>query len=289
MVDFNDTIEWMGDVPILRILIKFLKKMGYFKDHKRLYQIENKIKALGNSFRRIEVPFEKILEGKRLEIPCLILLRQKDNKIFTSEKLSLLGFKMSHRAMGMYVLPPLEIIKYKIHDKKSLKKFFVTKFDFNEESITNLRFCILFDLNKQYYSFRHNSIKNKETKPVFDLIQEDIIKYLGEKKALRYVKEYYKEQWHKKESEIIASTPLQHISYEFLDSENFGRLADKEIEILDYMKKQKYIPDYSFLSLSKISKKNLKRTLIKFLGEIEEIGEISKKIIDQAEFMANRL
>ncbi len=288
-MDFDDIITGIEHIPILKWIIKLLKKIDFFKDHKRLYHTENKIKAFGNGLKAIDVPFEKILQKKKLEIPCLILLRQKDDKILSSEKLRESGFKMSHRAMGMYVLPPLKVIGHKISDKQSIQKFLEENFGLNAESKINLRFCILVDLNKQYFSFRHSSIKSKETKPVFDLLQEEIIEYLGEKDSIRYIKEYYKKDWKKKESEIIQSTPFQHISYNFLDREEFDKIAESEQEILKYMKDNNYVSDYSFLELSKISEKNLKDTLIHFCGNFENIKEATKKIKEQAEFMANQV
>jgi hypothetical protein len=287
-MDFGDIVEFIENVPILGFVIKLLKKIGFFKDYERLYHTENKLKALGNAFRKINVPFQEILYQRNIKIPCMVLFRQKDTSTFTSSRLIQLGFIISSRSMGMYILPPLKVIEYKLIDRDSIERFLIEK-GLTKDTKINIRACILFDLNKDYFSFRHPDTANEENKPIFDLILPQIMEYLGAKKSILFAEEYYMKSKKIKEIDLISSTPLQHIFADFLDEETFNLLIENEDKMIKYLIEKNYLSEVSFLALSKIKEDSMRETFEKFLGTKENIGAIISNAKKQSEFIANRI
>lgn len=288
-MDLGQIIEWAEDIPVLRIVIRILRKVGFIKDYERLYKTENRIKALGNAMIKIKVPFQEILYNKEIKIPCLMILRQKDDSTFASSKMNKFGFITSSRTMGMYILPPLKVAEYELKNRKSVEKFLIEKMGLTSQTKVNIRACILFDLNKDYFSFRHPNTANQENKPIFDLILPQIIEYLGSEKSILFAKKYYLKSKKINERELINSTPLQHIFADFLDNKTFNLLVEKEEEIINSMLKNNQIQDSSFLSLSKVDDNTFKKVFGMFLGNKENIEEIVRNAKNQAEFIANRL
>jgi hypothetical protein len=282
-------INYLVRIPGLGFVIDYiLTKIGILKDYKTLYQTEQKLKSLGNALRTIGVPFDKIAIEENLDIPIVLLFRQKGNSKLAPNILRQKGFESIDKSFGLYVLPPLQTKENNLKNGHDLEVWLNKEFGVSQISNVNIRFCALTDL-KYIFSFKDKTLK---AKTLIEILTPHLIEFIGVKKAFEMSIDYVKTTEHKSitEMDIIDLTPLQHIFADSgLDNKALEKLEKKEKEMLDYLQKEGLIHDYTFLSISKISNDDFKKCVVKFIGSVQNIDEIIKKAHEMANFIANKL
>lgn len=271
--------------PLWGLIKIILQRFGILKDYKEIYKSEQKIKSLGNAFRMIKLPLNKLIEDYEDKIPCILLFRQKGLS-FPTNTLKEKGFIKVEKSMGLYVMPPQKVKELKIENGKTIREWAIKEFGLIDEPEINLRFLALLDL-RNIFSYKKESLK---ATTLWEVLLPYIIKYMGPEKflkiALHELKENDKQMT---ERQIIELTPLQHIFADILSESKFRILEENENDIIDYLIKTNKINDKSYFSLSKIEKSEMKECIEKYLGVMDNIDEVIEKGLEQAKFISNKL
>ena len=249
-----------------------------------MYRTGQKVKALGNALRRIEIPFCDVVREQKISIPCVILFRQKGGP--SSDVLRTKGLIPFGKSMGLYILPPLKTRQGRIKDGASLADWMFAQFELDKLPKMVIRFAFFADLLDV---FTYTSGKN-DVETVVGILNSHIVEYLGADKSLHLTKEYYRKiQKTITEAEIINKTPISHMFSDLIDDAAFTTLQSAEDEMLNDLVSVRAIKNKSYASLALVNKDLLLDCFKRHIGNVPNLPQIVGSAIEQAKFIANQL